>query len=189
MAITLDPTPNGASANSYGTLAEALAYFDSRLGGGAFRDTNDAEVQKQVLIIGTREIDQELFRGARATAEQALQWGRVDTYAAGHPIDPNIIPAFVKFASFEQGLFRLEQAGADYDVNPLGAAGTEELKSLGVGPVRLEFRDRDSDAGRAADDSSRALAPQAYRFLRAYIITEAAMVQPESSVRNFSIYH
>lgn len=188
MAIPFDPTPGGASANSYGSLAEALAYFDSRLGGGKFRDASSDDIRKQVLIIGTRDIDQELYRGVRSSSTQALQFPRSGIYAGGIAIDPAIIPAFVKFASYEQGYWRLEQAGEDEDADPLAPSGTEELKSLGVGAVRLDFRDRDAtvNGGRAADDPSRNLAPAAYRFLRDYILTESARI-PDTGARNFSI--
>lgn len=189
MAIVLDPTPGGASANSYGSLAEALAYFATRLGSTAYLEADSDEIRKQALITGTREIDQEIYRGQKATSTQALQWGRIGTYASGVAIPSDIIPAFVKFASFEQGLFRLQQAGSDGAIDPLGASGTEELKALGVGPIRLDFRDRDPNSAnflpRAADDPSRALSPQAYRFLRAYIITDTLHGQP--GARNFSI--
>lgn len=189
MAITIDPTPGGASANSYGTLAEALAYFDGRLGGGAFRAASSDDIRKQALITGARDIDSEIYRGVRTNSGQAMQFPRSGIYAGGIPIDPNIIPAFVKSAQFEQSLWRLAQAGADEDKDPLAPSGTEELKSLSAGSVRLDFRDRDrtSDNGRAADDPSRNLAPAAYRLLRAYILTESISGGGDG-VRNFAIY-
>lgn len=180
MAITIDATVNGANANSYGLLAEALAYFAERLGGAIFIDA-DLEVQKAGLITGTRRIDQELYRGARATSTQALQWGRNGTYSAGHAIPSDIIPAFVKFASFEQGLAFIKAAGVDGAKDPMAATGTEGLKSLDVGNVALVFR----DAERAQDDPSRTLAPAAYRLLRAYLLTETLGSAP--GLRTFPI--
>lgn len=188
MAVTLDPTPNGASANSYGTLAEALAFFATRIGALAFINADSDDIRKQALITGTREVDQEIFRGQKTTSTQALQWGRTGTYSSGVAIPGDVIPAFVKYASFEQGLWRLEQSGSDGAKDSLAATGTEELKSLRAGPVQLDFRDRDptSEIVRPADDPSRSLAPQAYRWLRAYVITDN-LHRLDSGVRNFSI--
>ena len=191
MAITIDPTPSGASANSYGTLAEALTYFDARLGGGAFRGADSDDIRKQALIVGARDIDAEIYRGNRSTSDQAMQWPRTGVWAGGVPIPSTVVPAFVKWAQFEQALWRLEQSGSDGGKNPLGFTGTEELKSLTAGPVRLDFRDRDRDSvvgkSQGADDPSRNLAPQAYRWLRAYILTET-LSSGGDGVRNFAIY-
>jgi hypothetical protein len=189
VAVTLDPTPGVASANSYGSLAEAKSYFDSRLGGDAWNDVPDDDTRKKALIVAARDIDSEIYRGQRASSDQALQWPRVGTWLAGIPIASTVIPSFLKAAQFEQALWRLEQSGGDGSKNPLAPSGTEELKSLSAGPVRLDFRDRDrtADNGRAADDPSRNLAPAAYRLLRAYILTESISGGGDG-VRNFAIY-
>lgn len=189
MAINLDPTPAGASANTYGSLAEAAAYFATRLGASAWNDADSNDVRSIALLTGAREIDQEVYRGQRATSTQAMQWPRVGTYAGGMAIPSDIVPAFVKYAQFEQALLRLEQAGSDGQTkNPMKPTGTEELKSLQAGTVQLEFRDRDAAAGvpRAADDPARSLAPQAYRWLRAYILTDT-LHDTDSGIRNFSV--
>lgn len=190
MAVTLDPTPAGASANSYGTLAEASAYFGTRLGTAAWDNADSDDVRKKALITGAREIDQELYRGTKSTSAQALQWPRQGTYTASQVIPSDVVPAFVKYAQFEQALFRLQQSGSDGATkDPLAPTGTEELKSLRAGSVDLQFRDRDaagSGVPRAADDPSRSLSPAAYRYLRAYIVTDV-LHDTDSGIRNFSI--
>lgn len=180
MAITIDATVNGAASNSYAELEEALAYFEGRLGGATFIEA-DLEVQKAALLTATQRIDQEIYRGARATSEQALQWGRTGTYAAGHAIPSDIIAAFVKFAEFEEALALIKKAGAEGAKDPLAATGTEGLKSLEAGSVALVFREGDRDQ----DDASRTLSPSAYRLLRAYILTESIHARP--GIRNFPI--
>jgi hypothetical protein len=173
--IAIDATVGAASANSYSTLADADAYFVSRLGGGAWRDVVDDEIRKAALITATSRLDEEIYRGKRATSTQALAWPRVNVYATGVPLPTDAIPMFVKKAMWEQALDLLVKAGqVNASTDPLGPTGLEPFKSLGVGDIKLDLRDPAATQGNArlADDPSVTLAAEAYRQLRAYIITD-----------------
>jgi hypothetical protein len=187
VAVTIDPTVAGASANSYVTLAEANSYFASRLGSSAWTDAPDDDTRKAALVTAANRIEAELYRGARATDAQRLAWPRSGVWKTGFALPTDSLPEFVKRAQMEEALALLEAAiDAEGNItNPLAASGTEELKSLGVGNVRLDFRDRDpaGDNAAAADDPSRTFAsPQAYRELRPYLLT--GTINVPSGVRN-----
>lgn len=129
--VDLITTPGAADANSYGTLEEADAYFESRLNSASWTALTD-DAKEHLLISATLYIDNIRFVGDKykqysvGHAEyQRLQWPRVppncDEYMlgiahlmkydgreewvnnAGNPI----IPEKLKFAQFEQALYLL----------------------------------------------------------------------------------
>lgn len=166
MTITLDVTVAGASANSFGTLAEANAYLAARLGSAAWFDQGDIEVQKAALVTAARRLNAEIYRGNRLTATQALPFPRSGLYLGGVVVDTATIPALVKEAQFEEALSLLVAAGADGIVDPMAPTGLEPFKALGVGDIKLDLRDP------APDDASRTLLSiAAYRLLRGWLLT------------------
>lgn len=173
MPLTLVETPGSASANTYGTLAEAEAYFAERLGSSAWTAIIDDEIKKRALITAARKIDQQLFRGRKPSAGQALQWPRAQAYSSGFTLDSTEVPTFVKQAQFEEA-FALLVKSVSNTVDPLAPSGTEAFKSIGVGDIRLEFKDTGASGenARAADDPTQTLSPAAYGLLRAYLITD-----------------
>jgi hypothetical protein len=187
VAINIDPTVGGASANSYVTLAEANSYFASRLGTTAW-DNADADTRSKALIMAANRIEAELYRGTRVSADQRLAWPRAGVWLAGLALASTAVPALVKQAQMEEALALLDQ-NTDEETgdiaNPFAPSGTENLKSLRAGDIDLEFRDRDAsgDNPSAADDPSQTFAsPQAYRLLRPYLVTQ--FVNTPSGARN-----
>ena len=86
MSITIDATSGGASANSFVTEAEAIAYAATRLaagigtGSGVWTTVSGStctETEKAALIEATREITVREFVGQRSTSTQALSWPRL----------------------------------------------------------------------------------------------------------------
>ncbi len=99
MSLVLDATPGGSVANSYETVVEAQAYFDSRLPIAAW---DNAESQAVLLVMGTRVLDalaqpfktffpamggapayyrvRRQWTGSPATPTQKLAWPRVGMY-------------------------------------------------------------------------------------------------------------
>lgn len=179
MTITIDATVAGASANSYILLADADAYFATRLGATKWNDAAP-EIKKAALITAARRINAEIYRGTRVSSTQTLAFPRTGIYNGGVAIDPSSNPSFVIEAQCEEALALLTAAGADGDVDPHAATGLEAFKALGVGDIRLDLRDP------TPDDPSRTLASaEAYRLLRPYLLTQLinATVQGPRNVR------
>ena len=100
MAATIDATLKGASANSYVTLAEANAYFETTPNDTNWNNKND-DKKNRALITATRYINDFEFYGKRCTLAQALKWPRKDYKVDGVKIDCTFIPDEVKVATFE----------------------------------------------------------------------------------------
>lgn len=130
MAITLDPTVGGASANTYATLAEANTYMEGRLNKAewdAADDTNKTAALVQAAIL----IDTITFKGYKSSDSQARKWPRLDvTDGQGWIIDSSIVPQAVKDAQCEMALSLLkEDRTDDGGVAPIRSV---TLGSLGV---------------------------------------------------------
>lgn len=161
---TLITTPGAADANSYGTLAEAEAFFETRL----FTDAWDAlmDTQKEGLLIWATRIAESrvvedwqdpnlpsddttrvltdlisddnctiVWRGSPATETQALSWPRTGMVnTVGTPVADNEVPQRVKDWQFE---IALTFAVADRTTE--NAATALGLVGLKAGPVDLKF--------------------------------------------------
>lgn len=75
MAVTIDATVGGASANSYVPLADFTTYAESRQPSTAFDDATTDE-KNRALVSAARRLDQENYHGVRVNETQALQWPR-----------------------------------------------------------------------------------------------------------------
>ena len=134
---TIISTPGAADANSYLTVAEAQAYFDTRLHSEVW-DTLD---QEAALINATRLIDAYVcFTGSSATSTQALAWPRIGMLSLqGFPIPSSgalSIPIQLKNATAELALL----LGGEDDrtlEDEIAMAGLTKLK---VGPVELGWK-------------------------------------------------
>ena len=96
MAISIDATAGGASANSYLTLSDAQDIID-----GLIEDDDvvawasaTTDQKNRALYTAAQRIDRERFLGAKATDTQALEWPRtgvrrpgtyINTYSVGFP--------------------------------------------------------------------------------------------------------
>lgn len=114
MAITLDSTPGGASANSFVSEAEVIDYAATRLNVVGFAGPTLTETEKAAVCEATREISMRRYRGTRATEAQALtfpQWNLVNPDSPnGFLYDTNVIPQRVKDACCELS-FEFVKAG------------------------------------------------------------------------------
>jgi hypothetical protein len=72
---TLTETVGSATANSYATAEEALAYFEARLGGEKW--PAGAAAATKALLTAMRILEGLRFKGRRVDATQALNWPRV----------------------------------------------------------------------------------------------------------------
>ena len=153
MALTLDSTVGGAAANTYGTVAEADAYFAARPGSEAWTGQGDAEKKKAALIAATNRLDQEQFAGTKVTTTQRLKhprWGLEDDDSVLYASDAIARP--VKEAQLEMALALLQNSKA------LGLSTLLQFEQLQVGSISLT----PSKSGLNPD----ALPPQVIRLLR-----------------------
>lgn len=158
MAISIDATVGGASANSYLTLAAAELIIE-----GFVQDddvtawataTNDQK--NRALYTATQRLDRERFLGARATDTQALQWPRtgvrkpdtyINTYAIGFPFrittdyyTDTEIPSQIKQAQCVLAVY------LNNNRDGMGLSGIEDYKSVQIGTLRVESAGGSSSA-------------------------------------------
>lgn len=86
MAVTIDTTVGGASANSFASLVEAQAYLDGKLPSPTAWDAAATDTKNRALVSATRWLNRLAWIGLRVDATQALEWPR--QYATD-PTDPD----------------------------------------------------------------------------------------------------
>lgn len=142
MAITIDATVGGASANSFVTLAEAQTYMDGRLNESAW-ELATTDNQNRALVEATRWLSAKQWGGLRVSSTQALAWPR---YWAENPdyqfggniyFDSTIIPQRVKDATCELAL-QFVKAGTS-DIAALDAK--QNIIEKTVGPLTTRYSD------------------------------------------------
>jgi len=128
VAAVIDATLGGASANSYVTLADADAYFETTPDSGTWTDkTNDQK--NRALISATRWIDALSFYGARCGTTQALKWPREDYTVDGIDLACTLIPVGIKVATYE--LARALANDTDAITGSTGTTGIYDQVELG----------------------------------------------------------
>jgi len=128
--MALDATVGTTTANSYVTLAEAIAYFQDR---AATELWDDSDEQSQLLITASRLIDWQLqFAGTKTNELQSMQFPRTGiTLPSGYAVPSDTIPTDVKMAVFELALSSVEaDRVAD---NPLAG-----LDTVTAGPLTIK---------------------------------------------------
>jgi hypothetical protein len=102
MAVPLIITTPGITANSYCSLLEGGAYFDTHLYKDAW-ETADTETQTRALLLATRLLDEHMnWNGRKYTQQQSLRFpqsGHVDR--DGYIVDCTTIPQDLKKGTAE----------------------------------------------------------------------------------------
>jgi hypothetical protein len=147
MAVTIDATAGGASANSYITLAAADAYVDAMISSADVSawSTGADDLRNRALTAAAQRLDRERFIGARADDTQALQWPRtgvrkpdtyVNTYATGFPFrisedyfTDSEIPDQIKRAQVELAVYLKN------NVEGISLGGLEDFKNVKIGSL------------------------------------------------------
>lgn len=101
MALTLIATAGAASANSFATVAEALAVADGLYPPPTGFQDQDPATQAATLVTATAHLNRLSWAGARATTTQALAWPRVGVRIPDGvgELDSTTIPAAVQRAT------------------------------------------------------------------------------------------
>ena len=100
MAATIDATIKGANANSYVTLAEANAYFET-VPSSTNWDNKSDDNKNRALISAARWIDTLVYYGDRCDDDQALKFPRTNYQVDGVELACTLIPQNIKYAQFE----------------------------------------------------------------------------------------
>ena len=145
MAISIDATVGGASANSYITLSDANAIIEGLVADDDVSawDGSNTDNKNRALYTAAIRVDRERFLGARVTSTQALQWPRtgvrkpdtyINTYATGFPFRISTdyftdteIPEQVKKAQVILAVY------LNNNRNGLGLSGLEDYKNVKIG--------------------------------------------------------
>ena len=149
MAITIDATVGGASANSYLTLSAAQDLIDGMVENDDVTAWASAttDQKNRALYSATQRLDRERFLGARATDTQALQWPRtgvrkpdtyINTYAVGFPFrittdyfTDTEIPDQIKQAQVVLAVY------LNNNKDGMGLSGLEDYKSVSIGRLSV----------------------------------------------------
>lgn len=135
MPLTIDATAGGSSANSYCTLAEARAYYDSNYRATA-DDLFDDTILTQLLVTATSLLDERFdWVGTVTSQSQSLLWPRVGAVGLnGYSLASNAVPAKVKDATaeFARQLLATDLT-ADNDLQ------TQDIQYLTVGSIQMKF--------------------------------------------------
>ena len=147
MAITIDATVGGASANSYLTLTEANTIVEGLILDDDVTawDSSSNDNKNRALYTAAVRVDRERFLGARVTNTQALQWPRtgvrkpdtyINTYATGFPFRISTdyftdteIPEQVKKAQVILAVY------LNNNRDGLGLSGLEDYKTVKLGSI------------------------------------------------------
>lgn len=138
MALVLIATPGASNANSFGTRAEADAYFEGRGFVGAW--TALVAANKDIYLVwATRLLDRELqWAGSVTSTTQSLSWPRQDVLARNNQtfLDSTTVPQEIKEASFELALALCQR-----DLTVDSSVESQGIKAFSAGPVSFTFRD------------------------------------------------
>lgn len=133
--MALDATIGGASADTYGTVAEADAYFTAR----AIAAWTGTDAAKEAALRRAATYLDNVYRGRwkgqKVDREQARAWPRawvVDT--DGYSVEADTIPTVVKNAQFEAALLLLGGTTLEATID-------RAVKQEQVGPLSITYMD------------------------------------------------
>lgn len=133
--MALDATIGGANADSYGTLAEADAYFAARETGNWDGSDSNKEMALRKATDWLDLVYVGKWKGVKATSTQARAWPRYSVIDAdGYSIDSETIPRNLKYAQFEAA--KLIAGGTEMQTTINRAVKSEE-----IGEISVEYMD------------------------------------------------
>lgn len=134
MAATIDATLKGANSNSFVTLAETNAYFETVPSSSTWDNKTDDQ-KNRAIISATRWIDSLNFYGDRCDNGQALSWPRNNYHVDRVELTCSAIPVDIKYAVYE-----LARALANDTSAITGNKGTEGLyEEVELGELRVKY--------------------------------------------------
>jgi hypothetical protein len=142
VAAVINAILSSATANSYVTLAEANAYFETVPDSTSWDNKTDDQ-KNRALISATRWIDSLNFYGDRCDAGQALKWPRNNYEVDLIPLDCALIPQDIKYGTFE-----LARALANDTDAVTGNTGTTGLfDQVELGELKVKYNTKSQATG------------------------------------------
>ena len=151
-------TSGDPAADSYVSLAEADAYFASRVGASAWDPLSPGDKEK-ALLHACREMESFNYKEPKRTVAQALSfptWRDVS------------VPARVKWAQCEQALHVSQNASTG------GRSKAQQLAAQGVTSFKIGDHSQTFAGGGASAAS--VLAPAAYQYLAPFIASTGRLL-------------
>jgi len=137
VAATINATLSSSTANSYVTLAAANSYFETVPSSSTWDDKTDDQ-KNRALISATRWIDSLNFYGDRCDNDQALKWPRNNYHVDQVELTCSVIPADIKYATYELARALANDTGAITDAT--GETGLYEAVKLGEMEVKYNTK-------------------------------------------------
>ena len=149
MAVVIDATVGGVSANSYLSLVDAQSMIDGMVLSADVTawGTATTDAKNRALVSAAQRLDRERFLGARSNDDQAMQWPRtgvrkpdtyINTYAVGFPFrittdyfTDEEIPDQVKRAQIELAVY------LNNNTDGISLSGLEDYKSVSIGSISV----------------------------------------------------
>ena len=170
MAATIDATIKGANANSYVTLAEADAYFET-VPSSTNWDNKSNDNKNRALISATRWIDTLVYYGDRCDDDQALKFPRTNYQVDGVELACTLIPQNIKYAQFE-----LANALANDTDAITGSVGTDgNFSEIKVGDTHVKYNTKSQGVGSVNNVFD--VYPWLQSYLGAYVLGGAGSFQ------------
>jgi hypothetical protein len=170
VGATIDATIKGANANSYVTLAEADAYFET-VPSSTQWDNKQDDKKNRALIAATRWIDSFVFFGDRCDHGQALKFPRNNYQVDDVELACTAIPNNIKYAQYE--LARALANDTDAMTGNVGTNGNIAEAKLGD----LEVKYNLASQGTGSVNNIMDVYPWLQSYLGAYMIGGAGSFQ------------
>jgi hypothetical protein len=140
--MLLIATPGSATANSYATVAEALALLSESLA----PDLATPEFQSRLsdaLIWATRLLEEQVcWYGAPVTTTQSLSWPQAGVDRVGRAFSLTTIPEFLQRATAEYALALIRDSlRRDAVATSTLTAGLAGVKAVAIDDVRITIAD------------------------------------------------
>lgn len=139
MAVTIDATVGGASANSFCELVEAQAFLDGKLPSPTAWDAAATDTKNRALVSATRWLCRLSWIGRRVDTTQALEWPRQDATDPDDPdgfdFDTDEVPQDVKDATAELAALMVAAGTTDLALGD----STVGIKSKQVDVLKTEY--------------------------------------------------
>ena len=170
MAATINATLSSASANSYVTLAEADAYFET-VPSSTQWDNKQDDKKNRALIAATRWIDSFVFFGDRCDHGQALKFPRNNYQVDDVELACTAIPNNIKYAQYE--LARALANDTDAMTGNIGTNGNIAEAKLGDLAVKYNV----ASQGTGSVNNIMDVYPWLQSYLGSYMIGGAGSFQ------------
>jgi len=170
VAATINATVKGENANSYVTLTEANAYFET-VPDSTTWDNKTVDQKNRSLIAATRWIDSFVYYGDRCDDGQALKFPRNNYQVDGVELSCSKIPNNIKYAQYE-----LARALANDTDAITGTTGKEgNISEAKLGDLAVKFST--SSQGIGSINNILDVYPWLQSYLGAYMLGGAGSFQ------------